>query len=853
MKASSLGRLCAIGLGVWMSALGTAVAQEAREYLGLDGCTVRDAAISNDGALVLAACRGPNGLYLSRDLGETWQFADGGVYSNGQGDGVAITEHGAYALVATPSESNSTAATLLTSPLPPEGGSFSWSVVTALQGGTSSLTQMNTYIGILAAGRYVAVPMFRSTQEAPSTPIVKILDSTTNNVVASSEIPETSKRIISMEIHDGRIFVVLTGLVNDSLGRQLYRAPFNATTGAIGTWQEITSNLVAAGSGKVPDSVHRGPDRVLFARVAAFGAQFQIWRSSDGGDTFTLAFPSAANSAYYAPRSSTEVMKGCTQGSSVIINNKVSNDGGVTWKDLFNSASATFNLFDNDLCLFDPADTTNNRALVKFADGFRRVTALESSSPSLTKATKGMSGIIVYGMSQSRQQSGTIGLITNAGLAFSRNFTSSERTWLFPVCNGNKSCWANDDQRSAIGVDQNDPMIVYSGTEDVEKGVITEHQDGTFSIAWSTLMENPGNNGWDELRVASTRHLPGVVIAMYRRAYDDPATPQFDEKLGGLYFINNQNGSVIRSGLINQPVYDFIALSDSLMFATVNGASDAAVDGIFRSTDGGASWIKQSDGDASNSAGANKLAYDEARDVLYAGIFTWSSGASVIRLPQASTGTTSWTRAPAMDRSASGSGIRDLLVDEVTGELFASTGRTIYRSADQGESWEAYFRGFTSEVFHAIRIAPQEVPTSQRSLESPGIRSRVQLVGASSVGVSKLSSDPLSAPPDDRSSLLCDLSVERACRRRFSGSRVCRFKVSAIDGSSKQRLVGLSVALEHRSGSRGPWRVAKRAPLRSAQGATVPFLVRRSAHFRATLSDPTKSCSSGVVSIRMRS
>jgi hypothetical protein len=396
-------------------------------------------------------------------------------------------------------------------------------------------------------------------------------------------------------------------------------------------------------------------------------------------------------------------------------------------------------------------------------------------------------------------------------------------------------------------------MIVYSGTEDVEKGVITEHQDGTFSIAWSTLMENPGNNGWDELRVASTRHLPGVVIAMYRRSYDDPATPGFDERLGGLYFINNQTGAVIRSSLINQPVYDFVALSDSLMFATVNGAADPALDGIFRSSNGGVSWIKVSDGDASSAAGAHKFAYDETRDILYASIFTWSSGASLIRLPQASTGTTSWVRAPAMERSAGGSGMRDLLVDEVTGDLFASTGRTIYRSADQGESWEAYFRGFTSEVFHAIRVVPQEVPISPSSLQSPGARSQAQLVGASSVGVSKLSRAPLSAPPDDRAALLCDLSVERACRRIVSGTRMCRFKVSAVDRASQQRLSGVSVTLEYRRGTRAAWKVAKRGQLRNSQSVTIPFLVRRSAHFRATVSDPTRSCSSGTLSVRMRS
>ncbi len=823
--------------------------EEPRQYLGLHGCTVRDAAVSGDGSLVLAACRGPNGLYFSRDFGETWVPAEGGVYSHGQADGVAITDHGAYALVAAPSDQNSGTVGLLTSPLPAAGDPFSWSPVASFGNISASGDQLYGYIGLVSAERFIAVPMQRFNQIS-STAVVRILDSSTNSIVATSVVPRPNTRIISMEIHAGHIFVVLTSQQNDSVGRALYRAPFDPDTGTIGEWEEITGNLIAAGSGQIPDSVHRGPNNSIFARIAVFGAQMQIWGSTDGGDTFTLAFPSEIGLNYFAPRSSAEAIKGCTQGASIIINNKLSTDGGATWANLFDAASTTFNLFDNDLCLFDPADTTNNRALVKLADGFRRVTGLDSESPSFSKANSGMNGILVYEMSQSKQQPGTIGLVTNAGLAFSRNFTSPDRKWLFPVCNRNKSCWANDFQRSAIGIDQNDPMIVYSGTQDVERGDISTDEDGNFSITWSTLMENPGDNGWDELRVVTTRHLPGLVMAMYRRVFDDPTTPELDERLGGLYFINNQNGAVVRSVLVDEPVYDFIALSDSLMFATVNGGADPAVDGIFRSSDGGATWVKESEGDASKSAGANRLVYDEARDILYATVFTWTSRASVMRLTQASTGATSWVNAPTMGLLASGAGIRDLVVDEVSGELFASTGRTIYHSTDQGVSWSEYFKGFVSEVFHAISIAPPEGPVVENV--SARTRSQPQLIGASSVGVSKLSSAPVQEPPSDTPAIQCALSVAKSCRGRLRRGRGCQFRASATEVESKQKVSGVSVALERRIGTSAPWKLAKRAQIRRPDGVVISLAVRKSAQFRANVSDATGSCISSVVSVRIR-
>ena len=72
LKRLLLALLACLALSGW------AQADPGRKSLGLSGCPLAALAVSADADVTVAACDSPLGLYVSRDFGTSWSFAEGG-------------------------------------------------------------------------------------------------------------------------------------------------------------------------------------------------------------------------------------------------------------------------------------------------------------------------------------------------------------------------------------------------------------------------------------------------------------------------------------------------------------------------------------------------------------------------------------------------------------------------------------------------------------------------------------------------------------------------------------------------------------------------------------------------------
>lgn len=693
-----------------------AAAEANRQSLGLYGCSATGITSNGDSSVLLASCLGPHGIYASGDFGTTWVFAAGGEYLSGSVQGVAVAGSNAFALLAT--------GEVLRSSLGGAPGSFSWSAVPVLE------AEIKPQAGIQAADSFVFAGATSGSQ-----PAVVALRAADGSVAAISAIAQPDLVPLSIAVAADKAYAVV-GTFPGSTVRKLYRAAYDGGTGVMSDWEDITATVMAGAVGSITGAmvhdVNVGPSSKLFVRVVGDGALNQVYVSANGGASFSLAIPVSIpaypNPWYYAPRDYLVSSRLCGKGDKVILDQFVSLDGGASWAKFMPSVSEGFNLFNSSLCVFDQSDAASERALVRAVDGFAlTVNAGAGASMSLSHATAGIEGIVVKGLTRATADADRVALVTNAGIGITTNFTQADRRWLFPLCNARKSCWG-----SAIELDRNDPSVVYSGTENIDKGVISHDASGKPTVSWSTLTANPRDNGWDALLFRTSTAFPGEVFAVFRSFYDPPGQPEKRRKLGGIYVYGSAGGNLLRTGLPDQPVHDLLIIGAAAMYATVDYVpSNPETDtrGLYFSQDGGATWSKVWAGRVS------KLAYDRSRDILYA-----DGPETFYRLAGAAAGTGTLVRAgevPGYPPAIS--------VDEATGDVFISWGNVVWRSTDQGATWNKYHVGLTDESFLALDVVPNAAPSELQAQAGPG-----SVVSGSNVGFNKLRYKPVQFYDDFR-------------------------------------------------------------------------------------------------------
>lgn len=818
----------------------TAFAQDSRQDLGINGCTIRDAATYQSNNLTLVACEGPRGVYYSSDFGGNWISAEGGAYTSGQAYGVAATSFGAYALVSSSSLIRSDIGTF---------GVFNpnWANVDLA---LSDNERLVTLVGLESVGRFLIV----GTRSGSLIPAVRVLDTESGQIGAAASLPLAGE-LLHVAVIGNYIFAVRRDNADLDGPNSLYRATFDSGTGAIGSWSDITLNITALLSGDFSsafvDGVYGGADQAVYVRVSTTGAEKKIYRSVDSGDNFSFSFPNNIYDGniqgykYYAPGSFT---RSCSLGSTTIINNFISKDGGTTWSRLKTFMSEGFNLFDEDLCIFDPSDNTGNTALVKGVEGFSKTTDLHSNSPTWVSANKGLQGIIVRAISRVKEaERDTVAAVTNAGLAITKSFSRASRKWLFPTCTGRKTCW-----KDAIALDPTNSNIVFAGTEDIERGIISEDPQGNLSLAWDVILDNPsGATDQDDLpvdlRFRDFAQIPGRIFGLYRWTTSGPSQPT-----GGIYsftYSSDPNDTSVTSHPVilgNKPIADLIALNGSTMYAAVNyeGAESTppGAKAVYRLTiqqDGSVVEDVDSSGELGSSPGIKIFAYDESRDILYAA----ASNSSFYILEKASSASGAWRKGTSFGPADA------VTVDPSSGTIFASRNREIYRSLDQGTTWELSFTGFTDEEFYTLLVTSDDIPeASQSRIAEAQMRAVAgKLVGGSSTGLAKLG--VISATPTPKTiASTCKLSVEKKCKGRIRGAPKCLFTASLRRTVPKSPLTNQVLELQRKHKS--SWNRVKTMRTGSNGTAKVRIKVRSKSSYRAIISTSTVRCTTRTVNIK---
>jgi hypothetical protein len=810
---------------------------ELREDLGINGCSIRDSVTYANKNLSIIACEGPRGIYFSGDFGDSWNFAEGGDYTEGQAYGVTITEFGAYALL----NSESMIRTDLGS-----SDSFTpnWEAVDL---GFGTNDRFITVLGLESVNKFIVFGT--RSAEVGAIPVAQVLNSETGQIVSSVALPSAGE-LISIAVVSDFIFAVRRDNFDEDGPNSLYRASFDTSTGIIGTWSDITGNvsavLIGEFAGGFVDGVYAGSGGAVFVRVGIVGALKQVFRSTDSGNSFIFSFPDTINDGnilgtkYYSPGNFT---RACSQGNTTIINSFISKDNGANWSRLKEFISEGFNLFDEDLCMFDPSDSTGNTVLVKRVEGFYKTTNLLAETPDWNSANNGLHGIIVKGVSRVTQpDSDTFAAVTNVGLAITKNFSSASRNWLFPACNGNKSCWSDSIALSAVN-----PNIIFSGTEDVEIGRMSTTVEGQISIDWEEILDNPSGatDGEDipvNLIFKDFSEIPNRMFAIYSWNTSGGGVPS-----GGIYSVeyssdlnDNTIGSfpVILSG---KPIKDLIALNQTTMYAAVNYStgeqSPPGAKAVYRITlgeNGNFTEELDSSGDLGDSPGINVFAYDKTRDTLYAA----ASDFSFYILTGASTGTGAWEK--ATHPSAVGR-VYAMVVDENSGNIYASRGADIYVSLNQGKKWKLLFTGLTDELFNTISLNSENIPQTEQFYKSDlKIQTTsAKVLGGSSTGLAQLGFESK-----------CKLSVEPKCTDEIDKNQKCLFNVSLSRKIEKSPLGDEAIEIQRKK--QGTWETVKTFVTGSKGKAKGKIKIRRQSRFRAKIDTNTVQCTTKSLTVKIK-
>ncbi|RIL11344.1 MAG: hypothetical protein DCC75_02470, partial [Proteobacteria bacterium] len=496
-----------------------------------------------------------------------------------------------------------------------------------------------------------------------------------------------------------------------------------------------------------------------------------------------------------------------------------------------------YNLFNGDQCFFDPTDSDGNRVLVKTVDGLIKSSNLQSAEPAWSQATSGMEAITVQGMARAQNDAAdSVAIVTNAGLAFSQNFSSENRVWAFPRCNGRKTCWSY-----SIAIDPNNPDIVFSGTEDIELGRLSTDDDGAVQTDWRLLLDNPSGatDGDDlpvDLKFRVFKAIPNKVFGVFAW---NTSSESFN---GGIYPISYSSTPSDTTTvhhpvvLAGKPVNDLIALDESVMYASVPARAGVTNPGIYRLTiqqDESISAELVASSALAGDAGNSIFVYDQNRDLLMA-----ASNSHFYTLSSAASGAGAWLG----QSYGTDPGATALAVDQETGRIFRSISNRIYVSDDLGSIWSVFFTGLNDETFHVL--LPSSVASSTAARISKPL-AQASVLGGSALGLSRISQSN-NIPSN------CSIIVGKSCAgKSISPGQECSITVNLKNRNTKKGISGKSFALQRKLGS-STWSRFKSGKTLKGGAKTINFQVKKSASYRAVFNSDSISCTSSAKNIRVK-
>ena len=451
----------------------------------------------------------------------------------------------------------------------------------------------------------------------------------------------------------------------------------------------------------------------MVLRIAtAEGVTDATYTSVDNGDSWSVVAGLGGGNA------------GCFRGDTFILGSKLSLDGGASWGQLntnpdSNDPSDHRPFIDNSACIIHPADA--EQAMSASGVGPARTDDLQADPgpPTWEDAVEGIEGVRVYSVSQSAETPDRVLLATNSGLALSHNFLDENPEWQFPICPGGDCVGSGN-----LVMDPANDSIVYVGSGNIRKGEISS-SGGATSINWSDFKALPGNM-WFFGTLDMYEFLPNKLIAAYWRVEGGIN--------GGLYIYDTANPAAEPEiQLAGLPIEEFIALNSQLWFAALgvsNSAEQEQYRGIYRTTDGGATWNEMSDPDFPELVRAVGFAYDPDNDILFAAlqrsrdISTFRGG--VLRLQNAAAGGTDWELIKSADFPGSDQVI-NLDVDVVavdkaeTRYVYAAADNHIWVSLDHGGTWQVYYAGLLHERTYTLFAPIKGATPSVRAAGAEGL------------------------------------------------------------------------------------------------------------------------------------
>ncbi|RIL11501.1 MAG: hypothetical protein DCC75_02225, partial [Proteobacteria bacterium] len=286
-----------------------------RTNLGLYGCTVTGLTVSPDGSVAATSCTGPKGLFLSKDLGGTWHYAQGGVYEDGGGaSSIASTSNGIYA--------HTNSMIIYTTVSEAAALAPKWRTLEAPQSSISFVAGAS----LVTSGKFI-LSSWRSTGGS-TTGFVAVLDTSNNSWLSPLKSLPEGIEAISIAQTGAKIFVVTTNSQTYAASsNQLYEADFNESTGTVGNFSDITSRLpstLGGGTSAYPANVSTVGSSKILATISNDSAVYQGFLSTNNGGTFSQVLPVDEDGlvdssyTYYSPDLQTIRSKGCFRGNSII-------------------------------------------------------------------------------------------------------------------------------------------------------------------------------------------------------------------------------------------------------------------------------------------------------------------------------------------------------------------------------------------------------------------------------------------------------------------------------------------------------------------------------------------------------
>ncbi|RIL10304.1 MAG: hypothetical protein DCC75_04655 [Proteobacteria bacterium] len=689
-------------------------------------------ALAEGDGFIFAATRGPRGVYITEDFGSNWEFADGGEYSEGGGKDIITTDSQIIAILgrtvyAAPLSSVSTSNNDYTPAwqeidldLDPGGSTFNKpEVPQALAADSSFLFVTTTYANVKVV-QLSSLALQSTSQVLP--------------VPAPVPLPR-----IALDDSADRLFVHL-GASEKPAGRIL-RASFNSSSGAIGSWSEISPGAAGGACGAelrggVGSAVNSGRYGGVFAAgdgiiyVTTFRGTDGgkgIYRSTDGGDCWRRVVTSGESD------SSLDIRSAVFSGTTHIIGRYVSTNG------TSNNSTVSFEEVPNDNIPFDAGlDSTalligSNASNCGAAGGDTCVMASSAfgavattdlgtgSSSSWGERLSGMRGLLVSDIDQSPTDPSIAILGLSGGIARSTNFdlsadriTASAVTYdRFVPLDGSTSL---PEPVFAVKIDPTDANIVYVGNNRLLRAVFDSGGNPTWTVVNTVIAKGKVVR---DIAVTSDKiyvvfgQVTGAIGGELRVFDRATLSPQLTDGLSGKPITSVAIADADGSEVVYVGVGGIKTLED--------GGTSSSNLGLYRSTNGGTSFSLVEGNDALETSAVSSLAYDSSSDILYVagndtGLpdeFESGSGNDSDSTDDDATGTVYILKKASTNKITiktpskgfpSGSPVRSVAVDLKTqiGTVYAAVNNKLYQSNSKGDTWALLFEGLTDQSIRTL-------------------------------------------------------------------------------------------------------------------------------------------------------